>query len=72
MKPDHLVTMANQIADFFAAYPETEAVDGVAGHIEKFWDPRMRAAMAAHLDAGGDGLTPLARQGAEKLLAQAK
>ena len=67
MNPDHLVTMANQIADFFAAYPEAEAVEGVAGHIRKFWEPRMRAALAEHLAAGGDGLSPLARQGAEQL-----
>jgi formate dehydrogenase subunit delta len=34
--------MANQIAAFFAPYPEADAVDGVLEHLEKFWDPAMR------------------------------
>ena len=37
-----LVTMANQIAQFFESYPHAEAVAGVASHINQFWDPRMR------------------------------
>ena len=32
------------------------AVAGVADHLQKFWDPRMRSQILAHLDAGGDGL----------------
>jgi hypothetical protein len=31
-------------------------VPGIADHIRKFWDPRMRSAIMAHLDAGGAGL----------------
>ncbi len=27
-----------------------------AEHINKFWDPRMRAVLVAHLDKGGEGL----------------
>jgi formate dehydrogenase subunit delta len=27
-------------------------------HIKKFWDPRMRAALLAHLIGGGEGLDP--------------
>ncbi|MDF2233671.1 formate dehydrogenase subunit delta [Albimonas sp. CAU 1670] len=68
MKTDELVRMANQIAAFFQAYPEEEAVDGVAEHIRQFWDPRMRAGLRAHLDAGGAGLDPLARRGAAEAL----
>jgi len=62
MEPDHLVHMANQIADFFKIQPETEAVAGAADHIRKFWDPRMRAKMAEHLAHGGEGLNPIARK----------
>lgn len=68
MKTDELVKMANQIAAYFQAYPEDEAVEGVAEHIRQFWDPRMREGLRAHLGAGGEGLDPLARRGAERAL----
>ena len=61
MSPDKLVYMANQIGKFFAAQGQS-AVPGIADHIAKFWDPRMRAAILAHLDAGGAGLDDLPRQ----------
>jgi len=67
MSPDKLVYMANQIGKFFAHQGEDKAVAGVADHLEKFWDPRMRAAIVAHLDAGGNGLDPLAREAIKKL-----
>jgi formate dehydrogenase subunit delta len=67
MSPDKLVYMANQIAKFFAHQGEDKAVAGVADHLEKFWDPRMRAAIVAHLDAGGNGLDPLVREAIKKL-----
>ena len=39
----NLVHMANQIGEFFSAYPDrSEAMDGIANHIRKFWEPRMR------------------------------
>jgi len=64
MNAEHLVQMANQIAQYHEAFPDhAEAVDGVAGHIRKFWEPRMRAAIYEYLDAtGGKGLHPLARE----------
>lgn len=62
-----LVRMANQIADFFKIQSETEAVAGTADHIRKFWDPRMRSAIFAHLDAGGSGLDPDVRDAIEAL-----
>jgi len=59
----HLVQMANDIGHFFAAEPQhAEAVAGVRGHIERFWDPRMRKRIVAHLHAGGEGLEPLPRE----------
>ncbi len=54
-----LVRMANQITDFFAIYPKEEALDGIAKHIHASWEPRMRNALKAHIDAGGAGLKPL-------------
>jgi formate dehydrogenase subunit delta len=45
--------MANQIGEFFSAYPDRqEALDGIANHIRKFWEPRMRTSL---LDALADG-----------------
>lgn len=70
MKNDRLVMMANQIADFFQSYPDAEAVEGVLTHIKKFWDPRMRQSIYAHLDAGGAGLKPLALKALTKLAEQ--
>ncbi len=59
METRDMVRMANQIADFFKSYGEEEAVDGIAEHINKFWEPRMRQMFFAHLDRGGDNLDPL-------------
>ena len=54
MNPERLVTMANDIAAFFAAEPEREtAIDGIATHLRKFWEPRMRKQLAAHMQAHG-------------------
>ncbi len=58
MQIEKLVTMANQIGKFFAAQGEEATVAGVADHLRRFWDPRMRAQILAHLDAGGAGLIP--------------
>jgi formate dehydrogenase subunit delta len=64
---DKLVYMANQIGKFFATQSEQAAVAGTAEHIRKFWDPRMRAAVFAHLDSGGGGLDPAVRRAIESL-----
>ena len=58
MSPDRLIYMANQIGKFFQSQGHDKAVPGIAEHIRKFWEPRMRAAIFAHLDAGGAGLDP--------------
>jgi formate dehydrogenase subunit delta len=56
MKSDQMVHMANQIALFFASYPKEEAVAGVADHLQKFWERRMRQQIFDYVDAGGNGL----------------
>ena len=58
MSADRLIYMANQIGKFFQTQGHDKAVPGIADHIKKFWDPRMRRAIFAHLDAGGAGLDP--------------
>ena len=50
--------MANEIAAFFEAKADPVArLDGIAGHLKRFWDPGMRRAVLRHLDEdGGTGL----------------
>ena len=62
-----LVYMANQIGKFFQSQGHGKAVPGVADHIRKFWDPRMRKQIYAHLAAGGAGLDPNVREALESL-----
>ncbi|MGB6538159.1 MAG: formate dehydrogenase subunit delta [Xanthobacteraceae bacterium] len=64
-----LVYMANQIGTFFKSQDMNTASDKIAEHIAKYWDPRMRRTIVAHLDAGGAGLDPAARQAVEALRA---
>ncbi|MCJ7994330.1 formate dehydrogenase subunit delta [Rhizobium cremeum] len=56
---EKLVRMANQIATFFLSQPEGVRVEGVANHINRFWEPRMRRQLFEHIDHGGEGLLPL-------------
>jgi formate dehydrogenase subunit delta len=52
--------MANDIGAFFNAEPDkTEAAKSIAGHLKRFWDPRMRREIVAHQRAGGEGLDPV-------------
>jgi formate dehydrogenase subunit delta len=62
MSPDRLVYMANQIGKFFQSQGHDRAVGGIAEHIRKFWDPRMRGAIVTHLESGGAGLDPNVRE----------
>lgn len=64
MNTDHLVHMANRIGEFFQAMPDhAEALDGIASHLKRFWEPRMRQELATHLDQrGGEGLMPLVHE----------
>lgn len=56
MHIESLVRMANQIGTFFEAMPDREeAIEGIAEHIKKFWEPRMRRELLAHIDGGGAG-----------------
>jgi formate dehydrogenase subunit delta len=59
MERAQLIRMANQIAQFFAVYPKSEALDGIAKHIHNSWERRMRNELKAIIEAGGEGLDPL-------------
>ena len=65
----HLVTMANDIANYFRSEPDhKQAIDGIAGHITRYWAPRMRRKIIAHLaQQRGEGLSELAREAVARL-----
>jgi formate dehydrogenase subunit delta len=66
----HLVTMANQIGEFFkTSHPErADAVAATTQHLRSFWDPRMRREIIAHLAAnGGEGLSDIAHDAVRAL-----
>jgi formate dehydrogenase subunit delta len=63
MNQDTLIDMANRIGDFFASMPDRdEALHGIADHIRKYWEPRMRRQIMASLDTSGSAeMTPIVR-----------
>ena len=67
MSDDKLVMMANQIGKFFMTQRQADPVAAIADHLKKFWDPRMRAAIVAHLERGGAGLDDPVRQAVRRL-----
>jgi formate dehydrogenase subunit delta len=67
MESENMVHMANQIAMFFASYPKEEAVAGVADHLQKFWEPRMRKQITEYVAHGGGGLHDLAIEAVKRL-----
>jgi formate dehydrogenase subunit delta len=68
MATDRLVYMANQIGKFFATQgDEAEAVAGIADHLVKFWDPRMREAIKALQGRPDAGLDPLVQKAVARL-----
>lgn len=51
MNADNLVTMANQIGAFFETMPDRQqALTDIAGHLKRFWEPRMRRSLLQHVD----------------------
>ena len=62
MNAQKLVKMVNEITAFFEAEPDRNvALEGVAGHLKRFWDPRMRREIVRYVDEqGGEGLKEMA------------
>lgn len=56
--------MANDIARNLEALGHDKAVLATADHIDKFWDPRMKAAIFAD---GRTGLLPIASEAIDRL-----
>lgn len=58
MQIERLISMANQIGDFFESYPNPEqAKEGIAQHIKRFWAKNMREQIIAYVkQQQGQGL----------------
>ena len=64
----NLVYVVNQISKFFARQPADKAIDSIVDHLFKYWDPRMRKAIVAHLEEhAGAGLDPRALVAVQKI-----
>jgi formate dehydrogenase subunit delta len=66
------VRLANEIAAQFAHRAPAEAATAVANHLKIAWDPRMKKALIAHAEAGGEDLDPIAALAAQQLQAAYK
>jgi formate dehydrogenase subunit delta len=71
MNIDLLIKMANEISAYFAAEPDGEqAAQDVAGHLRRFWEPRMRRQLITYCEERhGAGLSDLALRGVALLAA---
>lgn len=56
MDVNNLIKMANQIGTFFDSMPDrAQAIEDIATHIKRFWEPRMRRAILESIDLKQDG-----------------
>jgi formate dehydrogenase subunit delta len=64
MDENNLIDMANRIGDFFESMPDhDEALEGVADHIRRFWEPRMRRMLVVAIEEGRAlDMTPFTRE----------
>ena len=69
MSDSKLVYMANQIARNLKSLSEKEALTSTAEHIRLYWTPAMLREIYALMDAGGEGLDPLAKQALDSVRA---
>jgi formate dehydrogenase subunit delta len=58
MDIQRLISMANQIGDFYESYPnQSHAQQDIADHINKFWALSMRKQLAQYVaEQGGEGV----------------
>ena len=69
MNVEHLLQMANDIANYFQSEPDRDAaVAGVTNHLRRYWEPRMRKQIIAQVrEHGSVGLSELANAGVLRL-----
>jgi formate dehydrogenase subunit delta len=59
--------LIHDIARQFRHRPAGEAAEAIAAHVQKFWDPRMRANLRALADDPDEPLDPLVSAAASLL-----
>ncbi len=59
MTESKIIRMANQIASFFETKSEDKAIEGIAEHINKFWERRMRQEFFALIENAKNEFHPL-------------
>jgi formate dehydrogenase subunit delta len=64
------VRLANEIAVQFAHRAPADAATAIANHMKAAWDPRMKTALIAHVEAGAEDLDPVAALAAQQLAAK--
>jgi len=69
MSMPSFVRLANDVAVQFHHLDPEQGATEVATHLRMFWDPRMRAQLLAHVDAGGNGLDQLVVRAADQIRA---
>lgn len=71
MNIDLLIKMANDIGAYFASEPDPgQAAKDVAGHLRRYWEPRMRRQIVSYYEERkGAGLSDLALSGVALLAA---
>ena len=62
---EHLVKMANQIADNFSFHDD--AIDRIADHLQRFWAPSMRRKLIDFNAGGGEGLQRVVQEALQRL-----
>jgi formate dehydrogenase subunit delta len=74
MNIDLLVKMANEIGTFFSGTTDTQGASAeVARHLNRYWEPRMRAQMLSYYEQrAGAGLSEIARGGVALMYAASK
>lgn len=74
MNIDLLVKMTNEIGQFFAGTADAQAASAeVARHLNRYWEPRMRAQMLSYYEQRqGAGLTEIAKGGVALMYAASK
>ena len=64
MDANNLIKMANKIGTFFESMPNRQqAIQDIAMHLKRFWDPRMRRAILKSMDDKQDAtMTDIVRE----------
>lgn len=60
---DQLVTMANQIGDFFETMTDRDqSLKDISGHLKRSWAPPMRRKLLEYIEQGGTDLKDIVLQ----------